>query len=602
MTVDTVIDEALAALGEHAGQQTDGLWLEDLIVRVAPHVRDWNVDACWRWADWPDRERVMPEGTPSADVGIDLVARRRDDDRWIAVQSKSRRLDERGKGRGVASGEMDKFLAAAADKDIWAERWLATNGNVRLGGHSPGKAAMSGVPVKVVNVARAVEEQRTALAAAAEAGSCSHCETGTGRQTRSCMQREAVKAAVTRLREHEQVDEEGIPRGEARGRIILPCGTGKTRIALRITEELTYPGELSVVLCPSIALVAQIRREFLQHANEPMRVMAVCSDKGVAADDEKVANTDDTTLDRGLTTTDELKGCPVTTRPDEIAQWIRQRRQGRFGDAVSVIFGTYQSAQRIAEGIARADAADGFKVLVCDEAHRTAGVRRRRRTSAAEGRLREFTLCHDREAFPATYRVYQTATPRIFADAALAKARGSADYVVRDMDDQATFGVELYRRSYAAAVRNRWLSDYRIIAMAVGGEKATAIANQLVREADERAALDAEMAQKGRAPRRRADRLPNTGDYLKGMAFALVMGGGARQADGERVPLRSCIGFLNTIARSRAMTTVLQSDAVREWVAEQSAKPPPVPVGAFGRLLACRPTGRSETPSRRRVG
>ena len=71
---------------------------------------------------------------------------------------------------------------------------------------------------------------------------------------------------------------------------MLPCGAGKTRIALRIVEELTYPGELSVVLCPSIALVAQLRREFLQNAKAPLRVMAVCSDKGVAADEEKVAN------------------------------------------------------------------------------------------------------------------------------------------------------------------------------------------------------------------------------------------------------------------------------------------------------------------------
>ena len=159
---------------------------------------------------------------------------------------------------------------------------------------------MSGAPVKVVNVAQAVESQRAALDAADEDDS-SGAPIGDEPpgQTRSSMQREAVKTAVERLRANEQADEENIPRGEARGRIVLPCGTGKTRIALRITEELTYPGELLVVLCPSIALVAQIRREFLQHANVPLRVMAVCSDKGVAADEEKVANDDDATLDRG---------------------------------------------------------------------------------------------------------------------------------------------------------------------------------------------------------------------------------------------------------------------------------------------------------------
>ncbi|MYK92355.1 MAG: hypothetical protein F4026_09570 [Synechococcus sp. SB0669_bin_8] len=577
----SVLDDALAELEEHAHRQTDGIWLEEVTADVAPHVRDWNVEHCWRWEDWPHRDEVMPEGTPAVDAGIDLVARRRDDKGWIAIQVKSRRLNLAGEGERVPSDEMNKFLAAAADRDIWAERWLVVNGAVPLGGHTPGKVAMSGAPVKVVNVARAVEQQRAALAASTDGESCPHCEAGSvvggGEppvQTRSCMQREAVETAVARLRANERADEVDIPRGEARGRIVLPCGTGKTRIALRITEELTYPGELSVVLCPSIALVAQIRREFLQHAERPLRVMAVCSDKGVAADEERVANDDDATLDRGLATTEEIKGCPVTTDAGEIADWIRRRREDAFGDVVSVIFGTYQSAQRVAEGIKQAEAADAFKVLVCDEAHRTAGVSRRKRSTAAEERLREFTLCHDRAAFPATYRVYQTATPRIYGDSAMAEAGRTdrGDFVVRQMDDQATFGVELYRRSYADAVRNRWLSDYRIIAMGVGDQGAIDLANLLVREADEKAALEAEAAEQGKQAksRKRGDRLPTTGDYLKGLAFALAMGGGALTKDGTSVPLRSCIGFLNTIARSKTMTAVLKSDAVREWIAEQT--------------------------------
>ena len=581
-----VLNDALVALEKNAHRPTDGAWLENLTRDVATHIRDWDIGGCWRWEDWPDRNNVMPAGTTAQDVGIDLVARR-SDGAWIAIQVKSRKLDEHGEGNRVTSGEIDKFLAAAANTDIWAERWMAVNGSVPLGGHSPAKIAMSGAPVKTVNVAQAVASQRSAMVNIDDE-TCPHCETSgavdgdePAAQTRTCMQREAVATAVERLRANEHADEDGIPRGEARGRIVLPCGTGKTRIALRIVEELTYPGELSVVLCPSIALVAQIRREFLQHTNTTLRVMAVCSDQGVAAAEEKVVNTDDTTVDRGLSTTDEIKGCLVTTDADEIAGWIRDRRKGVDEDSVSVIFGTYQSARRISEGISQADAGDGFKVLICDEAHRTAGVRRKKRSTVAEERLGELTLCHNREAFPATYRAYQTATPRIYGDNAMAQAAGRADrgdFVVREMDDQTVFGVELYRRSYIDAVRNGWLSDYRIIAMAVGGQEATDIANELVRVADEEAACDAEAASaRGEKPetRRRAARLPTTGDYLKGMAFALTMGGGAKTPSGDRVPLRSCIGFLNTIARSKAMATVLQSDAVREWVAKQAGDPAP---------------------------
>lgn len=583
---EAVLDDALAQLEANARQQTDGVWLEYLTRDVAVHLRDWNVDGCWRWPDWPQREEVMPEGTPPVDVGIDLVARRRDGG-WIAIQVKSRKLDEHGEGNRVSSDELNKFLAAASNADVWSERWMVVNGAVSLGGHSPSKVSMSGTPVKVVNIAQAVASQRAALTASTEDDLCPHCESVGGDpdddppvQTRSCMQREAVSTAVASLRANENAEEDGIPRGEARGRVVLPCGAGKTRIALKIIEELTYPGELSVVLCPSIALVAQIRREFLQNAGSSLRVMAVCSDQGVAVDEEKVVNSDDTTVDRGMSTTEEIKGCLVSTDPDEIANWIRARRDGDAADSVSVIFGTYQSARRVSEGIAKAEAGDGFKVLVCDEAHRTAGVRRKNRSTAAEDRLGEFTLCHDREAFPATYRVYQTATPRIYGDNAMSQAAGRvdrSDFVVRQMDDQAIFGVDLYRRSYAEAVRNSWLSDYRIIAMAVGGQEATEIANALVREADDAAAYDAAAAaERGvstKKPKQRGEQLPTTGDYLKGMAFAQTIGGGAKTPSGERVPLKSCIGFLNTIARSKAMASVLQSEPVRNWVAKHSAVP-----------------------------
>ena len=96
----SVIDDALGKLEEHAHQQTDGIWLQEVTTNVAPYVRDWNIDGCWSWRDWPDRDEVMPEGTPSVDVGIDLVGRRRDDRRWIAIQVKSRKLNLRARASG----------------------------------------------------------------------------------------------------------------------------------------------------------------------------------------------------------------------------------------------------------------------------------------------------------------------------------------------------------------------------------------------------------------------------------------------------------------------------------------------------------------------
>lgn len=169
------LDAVLEELRTTGTQPTDGRWLEDLTVRVAPLVSEWDVSDCWSWADWPYRESTLPDA-PTSDVGIDAVARRRADGRWIAIQVKSRQLDFDGSGAPVNAGELDKFLAAATDREVWAERWLVVNGAVSLGGYSPAKAAMSGSPVKVVNIAQAVESQRAVFAESAETEPCPHCE------------------------------------------------------------------------------------------------------------------------------------------------------------------------------------------------------------------------------------------------------------------------------------------------------------------------------------------------------------------------------------------------------------------------------------------
>ena len=251
---------------------------------------------------------------------------------------------------------------------------------------------------------------------------------------------------------------------------------------------------------------------------------------------------------------------------------------------MSVIFGTYQSAQRISEGIQKADASDGPKCWSVTK-------RIAQRECAARNAAPQLTNVFANSLYATTVRRFlrptaSTKPPHQGSTRAAhcLKMSGAPIRTISWLGRWTTrrrFGVELYRRSYADAVRNGWLSDYRIIAMAVGGHEATDVANMLVREADEQASIDAEAAsktttgsgRKRRAPIRRADRLPSTGDYLKGMGFALAMGGAARTSSGSRLPLRSCIGFLNTINRSKAMTAVLQSEAVREWVAKQSGEP-----------------------------
>ena len=548
--VPAIIEQAISTVAEANPQSTGGQWLEDLTVAVSPYIKEWDIAQCYSWAEWPERETRYP-GTTKQDIGVDCVAVRRSDGEHIAIQCKSRQLDEHGRGADITKAEIDSFASTSAG-DFWAERWIVTNGDNRPGGNTLQVASMHGEPIKMVNIANDLLQQQAAFTHE----ECPHCEPNPDgeerKQSKTCMQTEAIAASVRILRAHEQSDSGGLPVGQARGKIILPCGTGKTRISLRIVEELTPPGELSIVLCPSIALVAQIRREYLQHAASAIRPLAVCSDETAGYDPKKESSrnaTADPTVDNSNVSAAEVKG-NVTTDPSKIAAWIREGQSSHY---VNVIFGTYQSGHRVAQALAETGVT--VRVLVGDEAHRTAGLRRKRNAktgtlSQEESRIRDFTLCHDNDAFPATYRVYQTATPRIY-DTSRVNRDQPSDWIVRTMDDETVFGVELYRKTYMEAVENGWLADYRIIAVGVNGPDAHDIANRLA----------GQTASKGR-------NALTTTHFLRGLAFALAMGGATQSREKENVPIKSCIAFMNTVDKSKNMADDLQTPTVMNWLRE----------------------------------
>ena len=514
------LGDALVEIEKMSRRATDGKWLERLTADCAPLIAEWDVSEAWTWEEWPEKSHP--------DSGIDVVAKRADG-KLIAIQCKSRELDDQGSGHPINKGEIDSFIAESSSIGVsFAERWLVVNGGVAV--NTNAQRVMDGNEVGHINLYADIEKQHDGARSASE--DCPHCEPGAdadARQTRDCMQREAVRVSVAALKDHAQSG-----TGAARGRIILPCGTGKSRIALRLIEELTEPGQVSAILCPSIALVSQLRREFLIHGSRPLVALAVCSDQTAARGSDL---SKDQAADLSRASARDVKG-RVTTDAEEIADWMRALPEGRIG----VIFGTYQSSHKIAEALTSNRTT--LAVLVADEAHRTAGIRR---IKGDNERLRDFTVCHQEQRFPATYRVYQTATPKIYKTPRERNAERRTkqpDWIVRSMDDENVFGPELYRKSYRDAVENGWLSDYRIIALGVNDPEAYQTANELA-------------GQKG-------SRL-STVQFLRGLALALVMGGATRK-EGDKQVIRSSINFLNTINKSKEMTKALESKTVREWV------------------------------------
>lgn len=532
-TKHRILEEAMQKIEINSVQQTDGTWLEDLTSDVSVLLREWDLVDCMDWDDWVTIQSHFPTKTSKTDMGVDLVATR-DSNKLIAIQCKSRQLDEAGSGQQISKHEIDSFMSMTQD-EIWEERWIVTNGDNPLAPNAlEAQKMVPKHPVKISILSRDVQQELDAL------------RQGTADSSKTKMQNEVVATCVSTLRAHVKSDSGGCPKGEARGRLILPCGTGKTRISLRIVEELTETNSLSVVLCPSIALVAQIRREYLQFATKKIDALAVCSDQtaGITQKDEGVLPENDPTRDTSFVSANEVKG-RVTTDSSEIAQWMQSTKDT---DRIKVLFGTYQSARTVADALHLSGS--NVDVLIADEAHRTAGIRKPpSRSNKLEQRIKDFTLCHDRDEFPAKYRVYQTATPRIYSSEVQNQKKDR--WLVRTMDDETVFGVLLARRSYIEAVENGWLCDYRIIAIGVNDDAAFDQANTLASLA-------------------RSDSVASlkTAHYLRGLSFALAMAGATASESQGNISIGSCIGFMNLTEKSRKMASSLCSPEVRKFLNE----------------------------------
>ena len=268
----------------------------------------------------------------------------------------------------------------------------------------------------------------------------------------------------------------------------------------------------------------------------------------------------DPTIDRGLVRTRELTG-EVAQSAEKVAEWI-QKRTSRKG--LQVIMSTYQSGHHTGEGLriaaARAD------LMIADEAHRTAGIRVVK-GKAREKRLRQFTACHDNRLIPGKNRLYMTATPRVFNIEEKPNAKAD-DYIVAPMHREAIFGPVAYRLSYLAAVEKGFLSDYRIVAVALPGSAHDA-ANEMAEKQGER----------GRTGKDRSTSLA-----LRKLAYGLALAGGVpvRPEDGGVMPLESSIAFLNRVQSSKDMAAELDEEIARKWIGDHlAAQSPPMTAKRF---------------------
>jgi superfamily II DNA or RNA helicase len=211
-----------------------------------------------------------------------------------------------------------------------------------------------------------------------------------------------------------------------RGQLHMACGTGKTRVYMRVVAR-ECPGGLVVVLAPSVWLLGQIIKDWRAAFGLDHVAMAVCHDSTVADDPEG--------YDLAV---------PVTTNQREVAKWLIRNR---FASATRLVVATHRSTKVVAQALHRAGlAAD---LLIVDEAHHSAGRADKYVASV-----------HDDALFPAARRLSGTATPIQFAESG---HRGATVH----MDDEKSFGPVFYTYPLARAIADTYLDDYRLVVVGV---------------------------------------------------------------------------------------------------------------------------------------
>ena len=441
----------------------------------------------WLWKQWAAQRTDYDAN----DIGVDLVAQERDGG-FCAIQCKCYAPDTR-----ITKPHIDSFITASASK-IFTSRII-----VDTGGEWGPNALRAIDPIRdTCKVIRYSDLERSPF------------EWPDLRQ--QAPEQLTYKQQSFALKEHQKEAFDDVINGfkkSDRGKLIMACGTGKTFTSLRIAEEVAGTGGRVLYLVPSIGLLSQAMREWAEQKKIPHRYIGICSDTSAGH----------TTEDMEL---GELE-IPVSTDFLSILTNLREDHT----DEMTVVFCTYHSLPNIAtlqdEGV------PAFDIILCDEAHRTTGVKRQDEDPS------HFVLVHDNERIRAKKRLYMTATPKLYAQEAVDRARTTAqqdsyDINVFSMDDENKYGKEFHRLPFSKAVEIGELSDYKVVIFAIS-------------ERDVNASLRGDTGAFGREIN------INDASKIVGCWRTLQNPENKEQGDESIKPLKRAIAFTNRIDESKAM-------------------------------------------------
>jgi len=404
-------------------------------------VQSEEYEAVWTWSDW-----AKANDRDGKDVGIDLVAKLRNEDGFAAIQAKFYAADTR-----IQKAHIDSFISASG-KEPFRRRVVLDTTEQEWGANAEEMIRGQAIPVVRIGLSD-LRESRIDWTIFEARG-------------------EIVLAAKKTLMPHQSDALADVSSGLAladRGKMIMACGTGKTFTSLKIAEAVAGKGKRVLFVVPSLALMSQTVREWTNDTETPIRAFAVCSDAHVG---KRRKSTDDLA---------EIEihdlAFPATTDPAKVAAKAGEDDPNRM----TVIFSTYQSIVTLTR--AQEAGLPDFDLIICDEAHRTTGA-----TLDGEEES-NFVKIHSNDHVKASKRLYMTATPRIFGD----NVRSKADEVgaeLASMDNPALFGETLFYRGFGWAVQNGLLTDYKVIVLAMDEGLVSAAVQKRLGDAGSELVLD----------------------------------------------------------------------------------------------------------------
>jgi predicted helicase len=425
-------------------EREKGSYFEELIVTYLRHEATYKdlYSQVWRYSDW-----AKEQGRDGKDTGIDLVAKTRGTDEYHAIQCKFFDEDYR-----VQKGDIDSFFTASGKKPFTHRIIVTTTNN--WGENAEDALQGQNPPVTKIDLHDLENSQID--------------------WSKYQPKQDPVLKPKKELRPHQQKAlkevEEGLKTAE-RGKMIMACGTGKTFTALKVAETLAGKGKRVLFLVPSLSLLSQTLTEWTQESKTPLHSFAVCSDSDIG----KKRKAED---DIVQTFMHELR-YPATTDAPSLAKEMEQRHDKNH---MSVVFSTYHSIDVISKAQKKNDLAD-FDLIICDEAHRTTGA-----TFDGEEES-NFVKIHDGNFINGKKRLYMTATPRIYADSAQAKAE-TQNITLCSMDDEELYGKELHTLTFSESVMRGLLVDYKVIVLTVDAAHISSRLQSLLKDENNQLKVD----------------------------------------------------------------------------------------------------------------